>query len=96
MIKLRPFHLTPGQLPPQPYNTPGDAKDNHNRRKNDKAISRDLATFLSMFTRIQERIRVEALSVVRQIGKRDVKEEQKHEERERHQRVGIGSREDDL
>lgn len=96
MIKPRPLHLTSRQLPPQPHNTPGNAEDNHDCRKNDKTISSDLATLLPVHTRIQEGIRVESLSMKRQIGERDVKEEQKHEEREGHQRVRVGSREDDF
>lgn len=95
-IKPRALHRRARHPPPHPDRAPRHAKDDQNGRQDAEAVAGDLAAFFAVRAGVQERVGVEALRVMRQVGERDVQQEDEEEEGEGEEGVRVGCWEDDF
>lgn len=91
-----PLHLPASRSPPQPNGAPREQEENDDDRQNGETVARNMATLLAMRTGVKERVRVEPLSVVGEIGEGDVEKEDEDQHGETEEWVRGGGWEDDF
>ncbi|KKA19282.1 hypothetical protein T310_6739 [Rasamsonia emersonii CBS 393.64] len=95
-ITFRPLDPPTNESTAEPDQRPGHGEDDDDGSEDGEAVARDAAAVLAVNARVEERVGVEALGVVGEVGESQIEEEDQDEEGQVEERMGPGGREEDL